>query len=1145
MQATVRYVTPTGSGTGTASWANASNDLQLMINNSASGDTIWVASGTYFPNKSSNVLSINPQNNAFVLKANVKIFGGFPNNGMATWTQRNWNTNSTILSGNNYYYHVVVSAGNVGTACLDGFTIMGGNAFSNGNITVNGCAVYDRFGSGVYNISSSPTLVNLIITGNKAERGGGMYNEYSSPSLANVTIIENNTTYGAGMFNHYSSPVLTNVIINGNSASSTSGASIGGGMNNWHSSPILTNVVIKGNSAGSTGGGIYNEGNSSPTLTNVLISGNSAGSSGGGMYNTFSSSPMLTNVTISGNSAGTTGGGIRNDSNSSPTIRNSIIWGNTAGINSGNSVYNTMSSFPVFYYSLVQSQNGAMGGGWDATLGISGGNNLPTNDNPLFVSPMLASLAPDTAGNYRLSANSPAIDKGNDAYLINITTDLDGYPRNSGCGLDLGPYEIQNTVTIATMNHSMTSTICQGDTATITFSLGGTPPWQLVYTKDYSMSFDTIKFTIKNPYWKVSPSSSTTYKFIEIADYNCVLSINSNIKVDVFPYTTVANVLTNDTLCHGATTKSISFFGDADMYAWWSSDTVHNIPTDTMIENFSQYTVLNNTSSILTTKITVVPKYIYHGSDMCDGKDTSFFITVLPNPIISNIFASDTLCDGEKTKPIIFSGVATSFEWNANGDVISGIPTGIQIGDFGEYIVENKGNKMRTSFFILKAKYTNGKKTCSETDTFSITVFPDPALTNILTDDTLCSDEQTKAIDFSGNANHYEWTATGNVSGLPIGLQIGNFDEYIVENKNNTLSTSRIVIDPKYIENGKICAGKDTSFSISVYSEPMLTDVLQDDTLCDGEQTKTIKFDGNASRYEWTTNGDISGIPAKGTNNFGAYTVTNKTSANIKSVISVIPKHLIEKKECVGESQEFYIVVNPAVKIESVVANSLLLCEGNELRIEANIIGENLEYQWYNDGNVLQGEKNKDFVVPSVSHANSGKYYVEVLSTCGNAKSQNITVNADGEDVLVEKWHDVILVDNSSERFSGYQWYRNGRIIDKATNQFYQEIGGLNGCYSVELRLASGGRTRSCERCAYKTSKSGEISVYPNPTTGQLTINNEQLTIKNVEIFDVVGKKQQAECRMQNGEIEIDLSHLANGLYFLKVDGKMFKIIKQ
>ena len=47
---TFRYVKPVATGTGDgATWADASADLQGMINASASGDEVWVAAGTYKP----------------------------------------------------------------------------------------------------------------------------------------------------------------------------------------------------------------------------------------------------------------------------------------------------------------------------------------------------------------------------------------------------------------------------------------------------------------------------------------------------------------------------------------------------------------------------------------------------------------------------------------------------------------------------------------------------------------------------------------------------------------------------------------------------------------------------------------------------------------------------------------------------------------------------------------------------------------------------------------------------------------------------------------------------------------------------------------------------------------------------------------
>jgi len=66
---------------------------------------------------------------------------------------------------------------------------------------------------------------------------------------------------------------------------------------------------------------------------------------------------------------------------------------------------------------------------------------------------------------------------------------------------------------------------------------------------------------------------------------------------------------------------------------------------------------------------------------------------------------------------------------------------------------------------------------------------------------------------------------------------------------------------------------------------------------------------------------------------------------------------------------------------------------------------------------------------------------------------------------------------------------------------------------------------------------SSNLFLYPNPTTGKLKIENGELRIINVEVFDVYGRKQKAEGRKQKaeGEIEIDLSNLAAGVYFVKI----------
>jgi parallel beta-helix repeat protein len=417
--ATVRYVKPAGTGNG-LTWATASGDLQAMINesNPATDDEVWVFDGTYKPqynaagwNSSSPPASPTPgsRDNAFVLKAGVKIYGGFnsevPAGTVPAFGTAGRNGTSTLSgdigtlgSDTDNAYHVVIGAGitNDGKTVLDGFTVSGGNAYGgSGSITVNSQNYIAR------------------------NRGGGIYNTFSSP-------------------------VLTRVTVSGNTASG-----YGGGICNESSSfPVLTGVTISGN-RGNRGGGISNTYSSSPHLTGVTISGNEASTYGGGIYND-NSSPVLTNVTISGNKANNGGGIYNNNYNSFPVLTNTIVWGSITN-NSGNLTYN---------YCLVQGANP-----------LSGTGNLDDTGytiDQLFETP--GPPAPTTAGDYRLKAGSPVRDLGNnDEYRTSRSllpasftgeTDLAGKPRLYGSRIDIGAYEF---APVPTAPQNLTATPGNGE----------------------------------------------------------------------------------------------------------------------------------------------------------------------------------------------------------------------------------------------------------------------------------------------------------------------------------------------------------------------------------------------------------------------------------------------------------------------------------------------------------------------------------------------------------------------------------------------------------------------------------------------------------------------------------------------------------
>jgi hypothetical protein len=76
------------------------------------------------------------------------------------------------------------------------------------------------------------------------------------------------------------------------------------------------------------------------------------------------------------------------------------------------------------------------------------------------------------------------------------------------------------------------------------------------------------------------------------------------------------------------------------------------------------------------------------------------------------------------------------------------------------------------------------------------------------------------------------------------------------------------------------------------------------------------------------------------------------------------------------------------------------------------------------------------------------------------------------------------------------------------------------------------------------TQPESKFVVYPNPTTGELRITNYELRIENVEIFDVYGRKISSHHLTPASSDHIDISHLPAGVYFVRVDGVIAKVVK-
>lgn len=388
--------------------------IQTAIDHAHDGDEIVVAPGTYYE-------AVNFKGKAITLHSAD-------------------GPEVTILDATGRGASVVTCrSGEQADTVLDGFTLTGGNGTNVGSY---------KYGGGMYNLNSSPTVTRCIFTANTAAQGGGMWNDNSNPAVTDCTFSNNAVTHnGGGMYNANSSPTVKHCAFTGNK--SLSAIHGGGGMFNAAGSPVVTDCTFSNNTANADGGGMYNYSNSSPTvtactftrniarnyggginnnpgkpkLTNCIFDRNTAqNASGGGYANYHGSNSILINCTLYANGSPPAGGGIRNW-DSTLALTNCIVWGNSPyQISSAGASALTVS------YSNIQDT-------WPGTANI--------NADPLFVDP--------AAGDLRLSSGSPCTDKGSNAAVPpGITTDLDGNPRicdGDGNGteiVDVGAYEFDS-----------------------------------------------------------------------------------------------------------------------------------------------------------------------------------------------------------------------------------------------------------------------------------------------------------------------------------------------------------------------------------------------------------------------------------------------------------------------------------------------------------------------------------------------------------------------------------------------------------------------------------------------------------------------------------------------------------------------------
>ncbi len=377
----IRYVKEGGTGDG-LSWANASGDIQNMINDLADNNPqnqageVWVAAGIYTPQ--SQLISGTGYSASFRMRDGISVYGGFAGTEKSKLDRQKgtmpWDfTNETILQAAYYDHNDFSWTNNKWTLTSDSRHVVwfapmpGESAFTNVT-TLDGVTIQGGYAQGGTGLDDF-----------KTDRGGGVYMDGSNAYLSNCIVKENYATGNGGGVYLKDGRVMTSFIYN-NNADADGGAVYVENRGLVHRSMLANNSALNGagvylhNGAEATG----SDSDDHPEyliLSTCVVSNNTVRGNGavycdkGGvlMQNTITNNNCVTATDATDTNASQTGG-IYVDEYA--LVLNSVLWNNQMGVSpNGTNIpmyaRNPSADKVKFLYNAISGVNNAV---WNNTL---------------------------------------------------------------------------------------------------------------------------------------------------------------------------------------------------------------------------------------------------------------------------------------------------------------------------------------------------------------------------------------------------------------------------------------------------------------------------------------------------------------------------------------------------------------------------------------------------------------------------------------------------------------------------------------------------------------------------------------------------------------------------------------------------------
>ncbi|MFT6814487.1 MAG: PKD repeat protein [Sphingobacteriales bacterium] len=561
----------------------------------------------------------------------------------------------------------------------------------------------------------------------------------------------------------------------------------------------------------------------------------------------------------------------------------------------------------------------------------------------------------------------------------------------------------------------------------------------------------------------------------------------------------VPNPGANQAICIGESVD-IGAPSVTDISYSWTSD----------LSGFTSTDAMPNVSPSITTKY-----YLNIVDDItgCTAIDSVLIeVTPIPIPVAGT---DQSICIGESAD-IGETGISGfNYLWKSN-------PVGFNstIGD------PTVSSSVTTVYEVIIANNSSG---CKDSAEITITVKPQPEITDLSGDEIICADNESQI------------TAQGTA-----GSQIDWFD--VATNGSSiftgpTFSTPPLSGNSIYfvepILNG--CLGDRLSFEVEVINNPTAPEITGGNAYCFGENvTLEVVNPSQSLTYEWFTDSE-NGIKVHEGFSLNL-DLMNDTSYFVGTSLN---------GSCNSASRtrvDLIAIPNPTIELAQ---DSIFVCEGEDIILNLVDYSTLDSIKWYNYS-FQSGSISTSDTLQFTDISSGGTYHVVAYSNGCVSNFDSVTISiievisdfeANETQIVLG---DTIRFTNLSTVDANYLWdFGDGEL----SQDFEPEhIYAFLGTYSVSLNVTIDGCNIAETKIDYivvdmdisvelKSDLDLSISMYPNPATDNITIevSNPDL-VSALSITDVTGKLVKTIDEIQLRNTSILISDLSPGVYMLGIE---------